>query len=139
MPARVRVKVEGLDALSKKLNDTSLIREPAMRMLEDAARTVESVLKLRVPTGATGQLRASITHRLDRGRQPYAAVVTASAVARSNGFRYGYALDASARYHYRGRRKQTRKWFSNALASVRSRASSALKKAEQEITQRWQR
>lgn len=129
--ATLRLTVDGADALVKKLAPDHLYGRPVENLLEAAARRGEQEAKKRAPQ-RSGQLAGSVRSQLHAvAVDPY-ATVTADAVAR-DGFRYGYALDASPRYHYAGKRRQTRGWFTKVLAIVRRILGAIVKRAEKEV------
>jgi hypothetical protein len=129
--ATLRLTVDGADALARKLDPEHLYGRPVDGLLEAAARRGEQEASKRAPR-RSGQLVGSIRSQLHAVATPPYATVTANAVAR-DGFRYGYALDASPRYHYAGKRRQTRGWFTKVPAIVRRIFGAIVKKAEKEI------
>lgn len=95
-----------------------------------------SDLRTRAPVGSSGQLKGSLTGNVAfaagdevRGR------ITANAVA-DDGFRYGYALDASKRYRYRGQRKRTYRWFKGVRTRKRKEVMALFRFALERIVNR---
>lgn len=126
-----RITVEGTERLAHKLDPDHLYRPPVETLLEEGARAAKAQGVKRAPQ-RSGQLVGSLRTQLHATAiSPY-ATLTAGAKAR-DGFPYGYALDASPRFHFIGKRKATRGWFTKIPAIVRRMLSQQLKKAEREI------
>lgn len=135
----LKVTVEGAEALARKLDPDRLYAHPVEAMLAEGVRYGEQRAQERAPRGTTGQLWAGVGSELHAEARPMYGLVTLDAVS-SRGFKYGFALNASPRFHYRagGRRggksgRPTKGWFSKVLPLVRAYISRLRRNAESEI------
>lgn len=130
--AVLSLKVEGAELLAKRLDPDHLMGRPIGALLDEAARLGQKQASKRAPN-LTGQLAAGVRKELHGNATPPYALLSVPAVSH-NGFRYGFALDASTRYHYRGRpNRPTKGWFSKVPAIIRRLIRQQLKRAEKEI------
>lgn len=107
------IEAPQITAQMRKLDNFKPIAQDEFSRAMSAALNVSiGDVRERAPF-ASGTLRSSVTGdiRYASGEE-VRGVISADAVA-EDGFRYGYALNASKRYHYNGRRKQTKGWFSS--------------------------
>jgi len=147
--ATFKITVEGLETLAAKLRPEGLYGRPLASLLEDATTLALALATKRAPV-RSGALAGSLRKEL-RGTvvDPYGVVSFAVA---NKGFRYGQALNASARYHYAasggsvgtgGKRrsggKSTKKWFTGIPGLVRGQLARLLKRADAEIEAQWAR
>lgn len=133
MPKRavLSLKVEGAELLAKRLDPDHLMNRPIGALVEEAGRLGQKQAAKRAPSRSGRLAAAVVTHSFARSNPPY-ATLSVAAVAR-DGFRYGFALDASQRYHYRGRKPATKGWFSKVPAIIRRLIRQQLRRAEQAI------
>lgn len=134
MPARraiFRVDVEGAEVLAARLAPDALYRRPVGGLLTEATLLAHRIAARRVPQ-RRGTLAGSLRHELHATATPAYGLVLAGAVNR--GFRYGFALDRGARYHYwrngRPGRRATKGWLSKVPAAVRRALGGMLRTAE---------
>lgn len=139
MPKRtvLSLRVEGAETLARKLDPDHLYNRPIGLLLEEAARLGQRQAQKRAPT-LTGRLAAGVRTQLHGSATPPYAVLTVEGVSR-NGFQYGFALDASPRFHYRGRKRATKGWFSKVPAIIRRLIRQQVRKAEKEIEASFER
>ena len=119
-------KLEGFDRIA---------REEFSRAMTQAIHLSLTDIKPRVPTGSgalAGSLHGEIRFAMgDEVR----GVLTAEARG-ANGFPYGYALDASKRYHYAGRRKMTRRYFKGVISRQRKAIYALFEQGTERIVRR---
>lgn len=108
-------------------------------MLDETSAEMEVAAHHRAPIGETLVLSSSITRSVDARAVPLWAKVSADAANRD--FRYGWALQNSAKeYHYlRGpfAGKRTKGWFTGALRGARGRLQQRLAALASQIEARW--
>lgn len=134
---RFEIKIEGLDALLRKLRGQALYAQPYREALAKSALLVESAGKKRAPVD-TGRLRASITHRLDPRDAPLWAEVGTN--VRHKGESYPAKLELSDRTHYRRgpfKGQPTKGWLSGALQDSRAQIERFLAVAAAKIEAAW--
>lgn len=128
------VRIEGLAEIQRKL-DPSVLLKPLEDFFKKAAITVQSKARERSPLD-TGRLRSSIQYTASATRAEIGTNVTA------RGFPYPAALDASPRYHYRGKGPfggaPTQGWFTkHALKDSESQIMGYLDDVSGEIEAIW--
>lgn len=129
--AVLSLQVEGAEMLARRLAPDHLLGRPIGTLLEEAAQLGQRQAGKRAPT-LSGRLAGGIRTSVHADVAGPYATVRVQGIAH-NGFRYGFALDASPRYHYRGRKAKTKGWFSKVPAIIRRLLRLQLRKAEQEI------
>lgn len=134
MPAPKRavlsLQVEGVEVLANKLDPHRLYDRPVGALLDEAARLGQRQAAKRAPN-LSGRLSAAVRAESHATATPPYALLTANV---SHGaFRYGFALDASPKFHYRGKKRATKGWFSKVPAIIRRLIRQQLKRAEKEI------
>jgi hypothetical protein len=145
--ATFKLTLEGAETLAAKLRPEGLYGRPVASLIEEATKLALQLATKRAPVRG-GALAGSLRKDL-RGTvvDPYGVVSFAVA---NKGFRYGQALNASARYHYAaagtsagGKRraggKPTKKWFTGIPGLVRGQLARLLKRADAEIEAQWAR
>lgn len=130
--ATFRIDVEGAELLASRLAPDHLMGRPLDTLLDEAATIGQKQAEKRAPK-LSGQLAGGIRKELHAAATPAFALVIAPPVTARDGFRYGFALDASPRYTYRGRRAKTKGWLSKIPAIIRRLLTQHLRKAEQAI------
>lgn len=146
----IRVTVKGLDAAVKRLSPAAL-GKPVRRFLERAGEEVLGAEKDRSPIDE-GRLVTSLGHGspegiwdMDSGQMPKSLWIGTN--VQHEGFPYPAALDASPRYHYRGKAhaaaggrgrsalfgKPTKGWFTEAAETVRDKIEGHVRRLGQEI------
>lgn len=83
----------------------------------------------------SGKLAAKVKLTVSRAKIPKWAKVTANATRK--GFRYGYALNASDRYHFRGTNRTTKEWFWKVRERVSARVNQIMQNVGNEIGAKW--
>lgn len=131
------VDIQDAIAQARKLEAfPQIAQEEFVPAMQSAIHLSLGDLRAKAPVGSSGQLQSSVA-----GEVRYAAgdevrgTLTASAVAK-DGFRYGYALDASKRYHYRGKRKRTYRWFKGVKTRKRREVMALFRLANERIVNR---
>lgn len=143
-PARITVRVDGVQALLRQLQTDPVHAKPWTKALKEGAELAEKALKHYAPgqsakskiktaigKGAVPKWgRARIPNRLGKGGR------------KNKGFRILGALHGSKRirYHYRTgplSGKLTYDWFEIARRSVRDQIVKLITRAEQEIERSW--
>ncbi len=136
----VRADIQGIDKLLAKLSKSAQVyAEPWRRALTTLTEETEQAERQAAPHNR-GELEARMTHRLDARAVPEWGIVSNDAASK-RGYRYGFALNASDRYHYRsGVRagEPTKGWFTKAFQRMRQRVEKLLGEAAKEIESRWQ-
>lgn len=145
-----KVVVEGLEKALKKLRPE--LYSDALRVFwKDAATEVMSSTQSAAPSDK-GALRGSLdiggpgnVFEVARMNPPEWARVGTS--VNNKGFRYPWALEAGARYHFRGSegdnsspgaRKPTKGWFSEAFKRALDDIQGKLRGMIAEIAKRWE-
>ncbi len=145
-----KVVVEGLEKAMKKLGP-ELYSDALREFWKDAATAVMSAAQNAAPND-TGQLRGSLdiggpgnVFEVARMNPPEWAKVGTD--VNNKGFRYPWALQAGARYHFRadgadnsspGARKPTKGWFSEAFERAMGDIQSKLGEMIKAIAKRWE-
>ncbi len=107
-----KVEVPKLDAQIRKLEGYNAIAQQEFTGAMSGALNLSiGDVQTHSPMGG-GTLRSSVTGGIKYAMGDVVRGVIEAEARAPNGFPYGYALDASKRYHYRGRRKQTKGWLS---------------------------
>jgi hypothetical protein len=142
LPLAVRAELPNLGRIKRLCRTNALLAGIWRDAMTDSAEFVEGRMRARVPTGTTRALESSVSYAVSAQPVPMLAIIAADATG-ANGFRYGWALQASKRipYRYRGKfpgRKALR-WASAALKSKASRAkiNEILGRAARRIEGRW--
>ena len=76
------IDLVGLEAIRRKLVPDHLLHPPYRAALETVGRIAEQVIRSGAPRGATGQLAAKLTHRLDAKPVPAYVVIRTTATAK---------------------------------------------------------
>lgn len=139
----ITIEIEGIDALLKKLKPNSLYGKALKEAMEATRVYGMKQLHSRVPKGE-GRLEGALTSSLDSHEVPLWAAVGIPHMPLNDGFRYGGALEAGGRYHYRmgtKRRggKPTRGWWSGVRKSMRNYLRRKMRKVLAAIEQEWNR
>jgi len=140
----IDIRVEGIRKVLRLLRDDPVHARPWISALERATDIAYREARHRAPK-QTGALESSITRRLQKAEVPlWAKVVFPNRVKpggkRGKGFRYGGALEGSARYHYRSgpfMGQPTKGWFSGSLDKVQHQINNILARAAKEIEDKW--
>ncbi len=148
------VFTQGFPEYMKKLTSDYLIGPPLKGAMQATREYGDRTAHRRVPiqrvgtswgSGESGRLAAAISSRLDAREVPlYAAVEIPHLPLGTDGFRYGFALNASPRYHYqtgnkRVKGKPTKGWWSGVRSLMRSYLRRQLRQAMRQIEQRGNR
>lgn len=131
---KATVKIDGLAEIRKKIRAEGLLADPLRKGFEKAGQVVQEEARKSAPV-ASGNLREKIKLTISSAAIPKWAKVTANASRKR--FRYGYALNASDRYHYRGSRRATKDWFWNVRARVSSRVNRIMQDVGNQIGEKW--
>jgi hypothetical protein len=145
-PARITVRVEGVQALLRDLRDDPVHAKPWIKALHEAAKLAEGALRKHAPgTKSKGDIKMAF------GKGPVPKWGRARMPNRIRGksrdgrpFRVLGALHGSKRikFHYRSgplSGKLTFDWFEIARRSVRDPIVRLVTRAEREIESRWGR
>jgi hypothetical protein len=130
--------VEGAANLNRKLNNTGWFKDPVRELIDDARKAGEKHAKRRAPN-KSGRTKSGIRSQMLGGSEP-SAKISVDVTNPRDGFRYGWALNASAKTHYRssGRRgAKTQKWFTGVRGLLRSDMRRMGKTAEGKIAKAW--
>lgn len=142
MVAKLKVTVEGLNALSKRLKPDTLWRVPILDLVGEMRREADRLADQRVPRGATGKLAGAISSSMSgTATSPMAIIKQGNVTSRSHGakraFRYGPALDVSKKpaFRYRGGKagRPTLGWWKKIPSLVNRILRARIKKAERAI------
>jgi hypothetical protein len=129
MVARLEVKLTGWPRLIRKCRGNELIGPPLRRALEEMATDAQDRARAVGPLGATGLLRASISHKLDPKPVPRWAAVIDSAKS-PRGYRYPKLLEFSRRWgHF--------DWLRKAVLYSRRTNRAAMTDLKRKILERW--
>lgn len=130
MPVRVRVQVEGMRQLQRRLRAEPLMGEPLRQAFEGIGRLGVAESQRMGPVD-TGTLRASAVHKVGGG--PVAKNVRIRFTAKSRrGYRYPGWLAFAPRSPHKGWTKRLSDW-------LHARAVPELTRALREIEARWRR
>jgi len=117
---RVDVEAPLVPVQMQKMYDYPRIaREEFTAAMRPALALSVADVSVRAPVGG-GELRGSLRSEIKFAvGDEVRGVVTASATA-PDGFPYGYALDASTRYRYAGKRTKTKSWMKGVIRRKRN-------------------
>lgn len=137
---RLTWKIDGMNRVLRKLGTTeggSIIAEPWTRALRSLVDEAQSDVRATAPH-ASGRLDAKTTGRLQATPIPKWGVVTTTASNR--GYRYPWALEASARFHYRSgpmKGRPTKGFFKRVRDALQGKVNRVLEEAAREIERRF--
>jgi hypothetical protein len=139
---KARVKIDGMDKLIYHLQTEPVYRSPWKQGLRAAVNLGVSVAGSRAPV-RRGKLAKSVRGRLQPGKMPLWAIVSAGAT--NKGFRYGFALEAGHGKRKGGREYQFHRagggevkgWFSGTLDVIQRDVNSILSGVASAIEGEW--
>ncbi|HET6498156.1 MAG TPA: hypothetical protein VFH17_03775 [Coriobacteriia bacterium] len=137
----IRADVKGFDELIAKFQGVPLYANAWRRELTAVKDEFLTGVRRRAPH-RFGGIDSAFLDKMDSRPMPEWAYVSNDATA-SDGFRYGWALDASKKteYHYASGPRKGRKtlgWFTDSFAATRKRLQQALDTVAQELLDKWQ-
>ncbi len=147
----IRIEVRGLKELQKKLRFDQTMQEPYRDMLEEAGAAAEGIIRGGAPHGATGQLAAKLTHRLQAIPVPRYVVIKTTAVARgtkgqrklgsrkSRGghhWKYPYSYPKRLEFDPKSPHKD---WLLGGLKRAAGRVNAVLNGFGRTVEKRWRR
>lgn len=135
--AIVAVEVRGLKELRRALRREPLLEATWRDFLTDAVAVVEDEVTDAAPAASSGRLGKSIKGKVTGKAVARQGKVTANATR--GGFRYGYALNASDRYHHRGSGKSTRGWFDEAGEKAQPKVDRLVERLGDDIARAFDR
>lgn len=133
---RFNMRVEGLSELRRAIRAENLYAEPLRDGLQEAADAVAKEARRVVYFHSrSGRLFDSIKTFVSKAKIPRMAKVTANASRRK--FRYGYALNASSRYHWKDSRASTVDWFGGIRKRMSGTVAEIISRVDAKIASRW--
>jgi hypothetical protein len=136
----VSVSVDAPDLLKqvRKLSDFPRVaKEEFSRAMTEAIYLSVLDIQARSPIG-TGELRGATSGEIRFAAGEEVRGVMTNEARAPDGFPYAYALDASPRYHFRGRRKQTKGYFRGVIRRRRKDVLARFEAVPPRILQRMQ-
>jgi hypothetical protein len=135
VPVRVRIRVEGLAELQRKLRKEVLLAPPLKHAMRSTIREAAELVTSRAPR-ASSRMATSVTHRVDARPVPTWGRVSVPARRRSRkhprGYRYPRWLEYSSKSPRRG-------WFRQAVIPARGILARHLEAAKRYIESVWSR
>lgn len=133
--------IKGMDKLIKDLSP-EVYSEPLRDTFRVAGKLALAEAQKRAPKNLTGKLRGSLTEggagnilEVDGGTPPKWAKVGTDIA--NKGFRYPWALEASGKYHFRGRKGSTHGWFSKGFKAGLRDIGKVIKAFRDGVTAKW--
>lgn len=142
----IKATLKGFDPLLKKLTPDTLYGRAVGSAMEDTRAYGEKGLKGRAPRQpgeSEGKIAAAVTSRIDAHELPlWSAVEIPNLPTARGGFRYGGALQGSAKFHYRGGSRRmigrlTKGWWSGMRKRMNIYLRTRLRKTVKQIEQAW--
>lgn len=123
-------------AQARKLDDFPKIAQREFTRAMQGAVAISVIdLKARSPIG-TGRLASSTSGEIRYAVGDDVRAVMSTSARGANGFPYGYALDASKKYRYQGKRKRTYRWFRGVRTRKRKEIMALFAGALERIVER---
>lgn len=136
-----RYNIKNLEKLLRNC-DPELYSEPLRGVFRTAAKLALAEAQKRAPKSLTGKLRGSLQEGgagnildIDPASPPKWAKVGTD--INNRGFRYPWALEASGKYHFKGRKGSTHGWFSKGFKAGLRDIGKVIKQFRQEVEGKW--
>ena len=111
MAANLRLKIENLDYMLKRLDRRFLLAEPFTKFLKRVTNAVLKFALQRAPIGKTGRLKAGLQTKYDTREVPTWGKVEVSGDVRRGKISYPSILEYSTKYNYGSSGQPTRHWL----------------------------
>lgn len=129
MTVKVTIEIEGYAALMRKLRPPENLYAKAWRdAMEEVGRLGAEQARKTAPRGATGNLVAGISYKVQKSPVPRYVVIKNT--TRRKKYSYPTLLEYSPKHHHFG-------WMRKAIDQVMSRADQILSKAARAIERKW--
>lgn len=132
--AQVKVRVEGLKELQKRLRGNELYAEPLRQAFAAIGDLAVQVARGRAPVGKTGQLKAQIRAKVSPAPIPRYVVLKTTAVRRSRKFPRGYPYPAIVEFSPRSKH---RGWMRGVIDQIGGQINALLNRAADAIERHW--
>lgn len=129
-----RVKLDGLDALRRKLEGQEMLAKPLRDGMNEAARVARDAIRAGAPRGKTGQLQAKLSYSVQQRPIPSWAKVTSKARRRSARYPSGYSYGGRLAFDPRSRHRD---WMLRGFESAAGRIQAVVNRIGDAIEQRW--
>lgn len=136
-------QIKGMDKLLRNC-DPSLYSDGLREFMRDAGKLALAEAAKRQPKPLSGKLSGSLHEggagnilEIDPSTPPRFAKVGTD--VNNSGFRYPWAMEASGKYHFRGRKGATYGWFSKGIKAGIRDVKKLIKGLQDEINKKWQR
>lgn len=133
--AEVKIKIEGLKALQRKLRGHELYAAPYHDAMDAIGQLAVATAKGRAPVGPTGRLRDRLRYKIQKRDVPRYVVLKTTAVQRSPKFPRGYPYPALLEF---GTRSKHKGWMRGVIGQIGGQIESLLQRAADEIAKRWE-
>jgi hypothetical protein len=123
---KASIEVVGIKEFLRKLRTEELLGDDWRNAMRDIGEAGKRAAEAAAPTGATGDLRRSISYRVSGAVVPRYVVVKTTATHGKKRYPYPRLLEFAPKYHHTD-------WLKGAMEAASSSISSALTRAAAQI------
>lgn len=139
MAANLRLKIENLDYMLKRLDRRFLLAEPFTKFLKRVTNAVFKFAQMQAPVGKTGRLKAGLQTKFDTREVPTWGKVEVSGDVRRGKISYPAILEYSQKSHYNLSGQPTRHWLTGSKDLAKGEFDQAAQDLKSEVEELWQR